>query len=232
MVESSPGGSRIIFDYLVHDVSDVFLQAKVGDIYIANENWDFILCEGYIPLCFLPNRNRSPDKLTWALNTSCQFSDHLAYHLIDGSYFEGSQTTWKRIWLWEGPQQVNHVSILSCHNAPLIRSKSCVGSPHNEWVKVNVDTYLICYPNTAGYGGVIQNTLRHTSIALNQELFFAIANHKMIVVVTNAAYTKSFTTNVLMIGPDQKINVLVTANQTPGRYYMASRAYQTATNAA
>ncbi|KAK7372182.1 hypothetical protein VNO80_05553 [Phaseolus coccineus] len=74
--------------------------------------------------------------------------------------------------------------------------------------------------------------LRIINSALNQELFFAIANHRMTVVATDAAYTKPFTTNVLMIGPGQTINVLVTADQTPGRYYMAARAYQTAMNAA
>jgi len=35
-----------------------------------------------------------------------------------------------------------------------------------------------------------------------------------------------FTTNVLMIGPDQIINVLVIAYQTFGRYYMVTHAYQ------
>lgn len=54
----------------------------------------------------------------------------------------------------------------------------------------------------------------------------------MTVVGTDAAYTKPFNTNVLMIGPGQTINVLVTANQPPRRYYMAARAYQTAMNAA
>lgn len=53
----------------------------------------------------------------------------------------------------------------------------------------------------------------------------------MTVVGTNAAYTKPFTTRVLMIGPGQTINVLVTADQPPGRYYMAAQAYHTAMNA-
>ncbi|TKY56532.1 Laccase-3 protein [Spatholobus suberectus] len=74
--------------------------------------------------------------------------------------------------------------------------------------------------------------LRIINSALNQELYFAIANHRMTVVATDAAYAKPFPTNVLMIGPGQTINVLVTADQTPGRYYMAARAYQTAMNAA
>lgn len=73
--------------------------------------------------------------------------------------------------------------------------------------------------------------LRIVNSALNQELFFTIANHRMTVVGTDAAYTKPFTTGVLMIGSGQSINVLVTADQTPGRYYMAARAYQTAQNA-
>ncbi|KAF7833805.1 laccase-3-like [Senna tora] len=73
--------------------------------------------------------------------------------------------------------------------------------------------------------------LRIINSALHQELFFSIANHRMTVVGTDAAYTKPFTTTVLMIGPGQTINVLVTADQPPGRYYMAARAYQSAMNA-
>ena len=53
----------------------------------------------------------------------------------------------------------------------------------------------------------------------------------MTVVGTDAAYTKPFTTRILLIGPGQTINVLVTADQPPGRYYMAARAYESAMNA-
>ncbi|KAK9279818.1 hypothetical protein L1049_013500 [Liquidambar formosana] len=73
--------------------------------------------------------------------------------------------------------------------------------------------------------------LRIINAALNQELFFAVANHKLTVVGADAAYTKPFTTNVVEIGPGQTTNVLMTADQRPGRYYMAARAYQTAQNA-
>ncbi|CAL1368683.1 unnamed protein product [Linum trigynum] len=74
--------------------------------------------------------------------------------------------------------------------------------------------------------------LRVINAAMNQELFFAVANHKLIVVEADASYTKPFTTSVIMVGPGQTTNVLLTADQTPGRYYMAARAYQTAQNAA
>ncbi|XP_028753456.1 laccase-3-like [Neltuma alba] len=73
--------------------------------------------------------------------------------------------------------------------------------------------------------------LRIINSALEQELFFSVANHRMTVVGTDAAYTKPFTTTVLMIAPGQTINVLLTADQAPGRYYMAARAYESAQNA-
>lgn len=54
----------------------------------------------------------------------------------------------------------------------------------------------------------------------------------MTVVGVDAAYTKPFTTNVVMSGPGQTTNVLLTADQPPAHYYMAARAYNTAMNAA
>ncbi len=73
---------------------------------------------------------------------------------------------------------------------------------------------------------------RIVNSALNQELYFSIANHQMTVVGVDAAYTKPFTTRVIMIGPGQTTNVLITGDQPPARYYIAARAYQTAMNAA
>ncbi|CAN7137277.1 unnamed protein product, partial [Brassica rapa subsp. narinosa] len=70
--------------------------------------------------------------------------------------------------------------------------------------------------------------LRVINAGLNQELFFSVANHQLTVVETDSAYTKPFTTSVIMIGPGQTTNVLLTANQRPGRYYMAARAYNSA----
>lgn len=74
--------------------------------------------------------------------------------------------------------------------------------------------------------------LRLINSALNQELFFAIANHQMTVVGADAVYTKPFTTQVVMIAPGQTTDILLTADQKPAHYYMAARAYQTAQNAA
>lgn len=74
--------------------------------------------------------------------------------------------------------------------------------------------------------------LRVINAALNQELFFSVANHMLTVVENDAAYNKQFPTRVIMVGPGQTTNVLLTANQPQGRYYMAARAYVTAQNAA
>ncbi|KAL9380122.1 hypothetical protein Peur_028604 [Populus x canadensis] len=70
--------------------------------------------------------------------------------------------------------------------------------------------------------------LRVINSALNQELFFGVANHRLTVVAVDAAYTKPFTTSVIMIAPGQTTDVLLTADQTPGHYYMAARAYNSA----
>jgi laccase len=75
------------------------------------------------------------------------------------------------------------------------------------------------------------NLLRVINSALNQELFFTVANHKLTVVGADASYTKPFTTTVLMLGPGQTTDVLITGDQPPARYYAAARAYASAPGA-
>nr|AFV52378.1 laccase [Picea abies] len=67
--------------------------------------------------------------------------------------------------------------------------------------------------------------LRVINAALNTDLFFSVGSHKMTVVAVDALYTKPFQTNFLMLGPGQTTDVLITADQATGRYYMAARAY-------
>eukprot|EP00253_Pinus_taeda_P013636 PITA_13636 len=61
--------------------------------------------------------------------------------------------------------------------------------------------------------------------ALNSAHFFKIAGHKFTVVVVDGSYTKPYKTDVIVIAPDQTADVLVTADQPMGRYYMAARDY-------
>ncbi|XP_024028581.1 laccase-17 [Morus notabilis] len=51
--------------------------------------------------------------------------------------------------------------------------------------------------------------LRLINAALNDELFFSIANHTLTIVEADATYTKPFTTTTLVITPGQTYNVLL-----------------------
>ncbi|KAJ9548518.1 hypothetical protein OSB04_021061 [Centaurea solstitialis] len=63
--------------------------------------------------------------------------------------------------------------------------------------------------------------LRIVNAALNEELFFRIANHKFTVVEVDAVYVKPFTTDTILIAPGQTTNAIVTAGQKAGKYLVA-----------
>ncbi|KAF7143308.1 hypothetical protein RHSIM_Rhsim05G0203900 [Rhododendron simsii] len=67
--------------------------------------------------------------------------------------------------------------------------------------------------------------LRIINVALNNELFFKIANHTMTVVAVDACYTNPMVTNVIVIAPGQTIDALLTADQPLASYYMAAHSY-------
>ncbi|OMO75900.1 Multicopper oxidase, type 1 [Corchorus olitorius] len=99
------------------------------------------------------------------------------------------------------------------------------GQPGDLYKCSSKDTVIV--PTDSGE----TNLLRVINAALNQPLFFKVANHKFTVVGADASYLKPFTTSVIMLGPGQTTDVLITADQPPARYYMAARAYQSAQNA-
>ncbi|BBH06220.1 laccase 7 [Prunus dulcis] len=70
--------------------------------------------------------------------------------------------------------------------------------------------------------------LRIINAALNNQLFYKIANHNMTVVAIDAAYTTPYVTDVVVIAPGQTTDVLITANQQTGSYYMAATPYMSA----
>ncbi|KAL9264270.1 Laccase-17-like protein [Drosera capensis] len=71
--------------------------------------------------------------------------------------------------------------------------------------------------------------LRLINAALNDELFFSIANHSLTVVDADAAYVKPFSTETLLITPGQTTNVLLKTktDNTNARFLMAARPYST-----
>ncbi|XP_050244371.1 laccase-7-like [Quercus robur] len=72
--------------------------------------------------------------------------------------------------------------------------------------------------------------LRIINAALNNQLFFKIANHKMTVVAIDASFTEQYVTDVVVVAPGQTTDVLVTADQPVGSYYMAATPYASAAN--
>lgn len=71
--------------------------------------------------------------------------------------------------------------------------------------------------------------LRLINAALNDDLFFSIANHTLTVVEADATYVKPFRTDILLIAPGQTINVLLEAKHhlANSTYFMAARPYFT-----
>ncbi|KAJ4850520.1 Laccase-4 [Turnera subulata] len=70
--------------------------------------------------------------------------------------------------------------------------------------------------------------LRLINAALNEELFFKIAGHKLTVVEVDATYVKPFTTDTVLIAPGQTTNVLVTADKNSGKYLVAASPFMDA----
>ncbi|GKB71739.1 laccase/diphenol oxidase family protein [Tanacetum coccineum] len=62
--------------------------------------------------------------------------------------------------------------------------------------------------------------LRIINAALNEELFFKIAGHKLTVVEVDAVYVKPFKTNTIVIAPGQTTNAIITADKKSGKYIM------------
>ncbi|KAK8649629.1 hypothetical protein V6N13_139297 [Hibiscus sabdariffa] len=71
--------------------------------------------------------------------------------------------------------------------------------------------------------------LRLINAALNDELFFRIANHSFTVVEADASYLKPFETDILVIAPGQTTNVLLkTKSPAPNAtFFMLARPYAT-----
>ncbi|ONH91125.1 hypothetical protein PRUPE_8G094800 [Prunus persica] len=100
---------------------------------------------------------------------------------------------------------------------------------HIFWLRATVYGAIVILPKQ-GTGFPFPQPYKEANIflALNDELFFVIAGHNLIVVEIDAVYTKSFTSQAILIVPGQTTNVLVQANQAPSRYFMAARPFMDA----
>ncbi|CAH1434971.1 unnamed protein product [Lactuca virosa] len=97
------------------------------------------------------------------------------------------------------------------------------GQPGDLYPCSSQDTFML----NVEYGK--RYLLRMVNAAMNEILFFAIANHSLTVVGADGSYTKPFTKDYVIIAPGQTLDCLLEANQKArGSYYMAARAYSTA----
>lgn len=71
--------------------------------------------------------------------------------------------------------------------------------------------------------------LRLINAALNDDLFFRVANHSLTVVEANAVYVKPFETDIVVISPGESANVLLKTYQNIDNtmFLMAARPYYT-----
>ncbi|KAJ6798647.1 laccase-25-like precursor [Iris pallida] len=97
------------------------------------------------------------------------------------------------------------------------------------------DLYMCSYKQTYKLEVVQGETymLRIINAALNNQLFFKVANHSFTVVAVDASYTMPYKTDVIVIAPGQTVDALMVADASPSAsYYMAARAYASAVNLA
>ncbi|PHT39689.1 Laccase-15 [Capsicum baccatum] len=68
--------------------------------------------------------------------------------------------------------------------------------------------------------------LRMINSAMNEILFFAVAEHKLTVVGTDGSYTKPLTRDFITISPGLTYDCILEANQKPDRSSLMVRDYQ------
>ncbi|XP_076905961.1 laccase-6-like [Bidens hawaiensis] len=132
--------------------------------------------------------------------------------IILGEYWKRDLVELERATLASGgPSPVSHAYTINGHPGP---NYNC---SENDVYKIDVvpgKTYM----------------LRLIGALLHMECFFSIANHKLTIVEADGEYTKPLTTDHVMLGPGQTLNVLVTADQKIGRYSMAMGPYMSGQN--
>ncbi|GKU93667.1 hypothetical protein SLEP1_g7243 [Rubroshorea leprosula] len=67
--------------------------------------------------------------------------------------------------------------------------------------------------------------LRLVNALMNRDLFFMIAGHNLTVVGSDTGYVKPVTKDYIFISTGQTLDILATANQKPGEYYMIATPY-------
>nr|POF10052.1 putative laccase-9 [Quercus suber] len=102
--------------------------------------------------------------------------------------------------------------------------------PHSIGYTINGEPGDLCpcskettYRRVVDHGKTYLLRLVNSVVAAN--MFFAIAEHNLTIVGIDASYIKPITTSYIMIAAGQTMDILLTANQTLGHYYIAARQF-------
>ncbi|KAG5246110.1 laccase [Salix suchowensis] len=139
-----------------------------------------------------------------------QFSQKVIFSDEEGTLWWHAHSDWTRA---------------TVYGAIVIKPKKGTSYPYptpHEDVPIILDTFKL----SVQYGKTY--LLRLINAALQDILFFSVANHQVTVVGTDASYTKPLRVDYLAISPGQTIDVLLEANQPPDHYYMAAKVYSSA----
>ncbi|XP_049934167.1 laccase-14-like isoform X2 [Nymphaea colorata] len=92
------------------------------------------------------------------------------------------------------------------------------------------DLYACSQSNTTRFVVEYGKTylLRVVNAVMSMAQFLGIANHTLTVVGRDGAYLKPFDREFILVNVAQTVDILVTANQSQGLYYMAASPYSTA----
>lgn len=124
---------------------------------------------------------------------------------------------------WKSDIQAVLSEFLNSGGGPNISDAFLInGQPGDRYPCSKPDTYKLAVEYGKTY------LIRMVNAAMNNILFFSIANHQITVVGSDGAYTKPLRKDYVAISPGQTLDFLLEANQKPDHYYMAAKAYNSA----
>lgn len=87
--------------------------------------------------------------------------------------------------------------------------------------------YNCSLPDTAMFNVTTGKTylLRFINAAVNFQMYVGVTGHSLTVVAVDGEYTKQYTTDILVLAAGQTTDVLLTANQPEGQYYIAATVF-------
>ncbi|KAJ6412423.1 hypothetical protein OIU84_005470 [Salix udensis] len=143
----------------------------------------------------------------------------IVYPKINGAGYPFFQTSCGGQWWKKDVMDVLHETIISGGDPEISDALTINGQPGDLYPCSKSETFKLNVDQGKSY------LLRIVNAALNNILFFSIANHNLTVIGIDGSYTKPLTSNYITIAAGQTIDAVLHANQDLNHYYMASRVF-------